>query len=55
MVCPLVAVGLVNNCQQTYAVILFQVTILATAVGVLFSPFETNGKKLTDILVIDDH
>ncbi|PIN12689.1 Synaptic vesicle transporter SV2 (major facilitator superfamily) [Handroanthus impetiginosus] len=55
MVCPLVAVGLVDNCQQTYAVILFQVTILATALSVLLSPFETNGKKLTDILVIDDH
>ncbi|PIN12691.1 Synaptic vesicle transporter SV2 (major facilitator superfamily) [Handroanthus impetiginosus] len=55
MVCPLVAVGLVNNCQQTYAVILFQVTILATALGILFSPFETNGKKLVDILVLDDH
>ncbi|PIN12692.1 Synaptic vesicle transporter SV2 (major facilitator superfamily) [Handroanthus impetiginosus] len=33
LICPLVAVGLVNNCQQTYAVILFQASIEETAAG----------------------
>ncbi|KAG6411604.1 hypothetical protein SASPL_129687 [Salvia splendens] len=50
MICPLVAVALVANCQQIYAVILFQVVILGCALSVVLSPFETKGKNLVDIL-----
>ncbi|KAI3443484.1 hypothetical protein Pfo_000149 [Paulownia fortunei] len=53
MICPLVAVGLVNACQQAYAVILFQVMILLSALSVLLSPFETNGRNLAETLVVD--
>lgn len=53
MICPLAAVALVDNCQQTYAVILFQIAILGCALSVLLSPFETNGKNLADALVIE--
>lgn len=52
MVCPLVAVGLVNACEQAYAVILFQVIILVSALSVFFSPFETKGRNLTETIVI---
>ncbi|KAK4396644.1 Organic cation/carnitine transporter 7 [Sesamum angolense] len=54
MICPLVAVGLVNDCQQAYAVILFQVMIILSALSVLLSPFETNGRHLADTLTADD-
>ncbi|KAL0338815.1 UNVERIFIED_CONTAM: Organic cation/carnitine transporter 7 [Sesamum angustifolium] len=54
MICPLVAVGLVNDCQQAYAVILFQVMIILSALSVLLSPFETNGRQLADTLTADD-
>ncbi|XP_073308377.1 organic cation/carnitine transporter 7-like [Primulina huaijiensis] len=50
MVCPLVAVGLVNGCHQAAAVILFVITILLSALSVLLSPFETNGRNLSDSL-----
>ncbi|XP_042001117.1 organic cation/carnitine transporter 7-like [Salvia splendens] len=50
MICPLVAVALVAKCQQTYAVILFQVVILGCALSVFLSPFETKGKNLVDVL-----
>ncbi|KAL0308353.1 UNVERIFIED_CONTAM: Organic cation/carnitine transporter 7 [Sesamum radiatum] len=54
MICPLVAVGLVNDCQQAYAVILFQLMIILSALSVLLSPFETNGRHLADTLTADD-
>ncbi|KAG8376302.1 hypothetical protein BUALT_Bualt09G0049200 [Buddleja alternifolia] len=54
MICPLVAVGLVNGCKQTYAVILFQIMILLSALSILLSPFETNGRDLADTLLIID-
>ncbi|KAL7096207.1 hypothetical protein ACP275_10G068200 [Erythranthe tilingii] len=50
MVCPLVAVGLVGACKQTYALIMFQVVILVSALSVWFSPFETNGMNLSETL-----
>ncbi|KAL7136972.1 hypothetical protein ABFS83_10G064400 [Erythranthe nasuta] len=50
MVCPLVAVGLVGACKQTYALIMFQVVILVSALSAWFSPFETNGMNLSQTL-----
>uniref|UniRef100_A0A251TP73 Putative major facilitator, sugar transporter-like, Major facilitator superfamily domain protein n=1 Tax=Helianthus annuus TaxID=4232 RepID=A0A251TP73_HELAN len=48
MVCPLIAVGMSSGCHQTVPVILFEVTILVACLSVVFLPFETKGKELTD-------
>ncbi|KAM7480722.1 hypothetical protein LguiB_005305 [Lonicera macranthoides] len=48
MVCPVVAVALVNGCHQTAAVIVFEVVIFLSGLSVLFFPFETKGRELTD-------
>ncbi|OMP05459.1 General substrate transporter [Corchorus olitorius] len=52
MVCPLVAVGLVSECHQTAAVALFLVVILVSVVCILLFPYETNGRELSDALVV---
>ncbi|PIN03608.1 hypothetical protein CDL12_23870 [Handroanthus impetiginosus] len=49
MVCPLVAVGLVRGCHQTLAVIMFAIVMLISGICILFFPFETKGRGLTDI------
>lgn len=54
MVCPLVAVGLVSGCQQTAAVILFELVIVASAIFTLFIPFETKGRQLSDSISSSD-
>ncbi|KAK1417070.1 hypothetical protein QVD17_26192 [Tagetes erecta] len=48
MVCPLIAVGMGSGCHQTLPVILFEVTILLSALSVVILPFETKGKELAD-------
>ncbi|KAK8968614.1 Organic cation/carnitine transporter 7 [Platanthera guangdongensis] len=48
IVSPIVAVGLIDGCHQTAAVLLFAGIIIATAVGVLFFPIETKGSSLKD-------
>ncbi|KAM7255568.1 hypothetical protein ACFE04_008466 [Oxalis oulophora] len=50
MLCPLVAVGLVHGCHQTIAIILFECVVLVSAISVLFFPFETKGRDLSDNL-----
>lgn len=50
MICPLIAVGLVDGCQQTYAVFLFQAMMVLSALSVALTPFETGGRNLTDVL-----
>ncbi|XP_011625795.1 organic cation/carnitine transporter 7-like [Amborella trichopoda] len=50
MVCPVVAVGLVHSCQQTFAVILFEVVIFLSGIAVIFFPLETKGRPLRDTL-----
>lgn len=50
MVCPLVAVALVHGCHQTAALILFELVILLSGISVLFFPFETMGRGLSDSL-----
>lgn len=49
MICPLVAVGLVSDCHLEAGVGLFLATVLLTGISVLFLPFETKGKNLSDI------
>lgn len=48
MICPLVAVALVEGCHQTAAVILFEIVIVVAAVSVRFIPLETKGQALKD-------
>ncbi|KAK9078923.1 hypothetical protein SSX86_002982 [Deinandra increscens subsp. villosa] len=50
MVCPLIAVGMGSGCHQTVPVILFEVTILLACLSVVYLPFETKGKELTDTI-----
>ncbi|KAL3825512.1 hypothetical protein ACJIZ3_021541 [Penstemon smallii] len=52
MICPLVAVGLVNGCHQASAILLFEITILLSGLSVWLSPFETNRKNLADTIVL---
>ncbi|KAL7221952.1 hypothetical protein ACSBR1_023815 [Camellia fascicularis] len=48
MLCPLVAVSLVHGCHQTTAVVLFELVIFLSGISVLFFPFETKGRELSD-------
>ncbi|KAK8918431.1 Organic cation/carnitine transporter 7 [Platanthera zijinensis] len=48
VVSPLVAVGLVDGCQQAAAVLLFEAVIFITVLAVVFVPLETKGSKLKD-------
>ncbi|KAL2932876.1 Organic cation/carnitine transporter 7 [Bienertia sinuspersici] len=48
MTCPLVAVSLVHGCHRTAAILLFEAIIFVSGVCVLFFPFETSGRELTD-------
>ncbi|KAH7437771.1 hypothetical protein KP509_05G088000 [Ceratopteris richardii] len=48
VLCPMVAVELVKNCQLTLAVILFVVVPFSGAVAVALLPIETSGRLLTD-------
>ncbi|KAK4478982.1 hypothetical protein RD792_014489 [Penstemon davidsonii] len=52
MICPLVAVGLVNGCHQASAIVLFEITILLSGLSVWLSPFETNRRNLADTIVL---
>ncbi|XVF19135.1 hypothetical protein REPUB_Repub11eG0083000 [Reevesia pubescens] len=54
MVCPLVAVGLVTECHQTEAVILFLVAIVLSVVCILLFPYETKGRELSDTMVTSE-
>ncbi|XP_027908096.1 organic cation/carnitine transporter 7 isoform X2 [Vigna unguiculata] len=48
MICPLVAVGLVHECHQTAAILLFEIIILFSGICVMFLPIETMGQELRD-------
>ncbi|XP_027072176.1 organic cation/carnitine transporter 7-like [Coffea arabica] len=49
IICPLVAVGLVRDCHQTAAILLFEAVIVLTGFCTLFFPSETSGQGLTDV------
>uniref|UniRef100_A0A2P2MZ64 Major facilitator superfamily (MFS) profile domain-containing protein n=1 Tax=Rhizophora mucronata TaxID=61149 RepID=A0A2P2MZ64_RHIMU len=55
MVCPLVAVSLVQGCRQTAAIVLFVGVIFVAGIGVLLLPFETKGRELTESLASRKH
>lgn len=46
--CPIIAIGLVANCNQTLAIMLFEVAILVSGLSVVMLPFETKGMELID-------
>lgn len=48
MICPLVAIQMVTDCHQVYAIVLFEVVIILAGISVMLFPFETKGRKLTD-------
>ncbi|WCJ34654.1 Synaptic vesicle 2-related protein [Euphorbia peplus] len=48
VVCPLVAVGLVNGCHVMEAIILFEIVIAISGVSLMLFPFETKGRELSD-------
>lgn len=48
ILCPLVAVALVHNCEQTTAILLFELVVFLSGVAVMFFPFETKGTRLSD-------
>lgn len=50
MICPVVAVALVSGCHQAIAIVLFELVLVLVGLCVLFFPFETKGKDLTDIV-----
>ncbi|KAI9390818.1 hypothetical protein POPTR_007G003000v4 [Populus trichocarpa] len=50
MVCPLVAVSLVQGCHQTAAVVFFASIVFVAGICVLLFPFETKGLDLADSL-----
>ena len=52
MICPLVAVGLVTDCHQTAAIILFEAVIVLSAISALLLPFETKGQEFSDNLAV---
>ncbi|PPD67714.1 hypothetical protein GOBAR_DD35410 [Gossypium barbadense] len=48
MVCPYVAVALVQGCHETAAIGMFEVIIILSGVCILLIPIETKGRKLSD-------
>ncbi|KAG2725877.1 hypothetical protein I3843_01G084900 [Carya illinoinensis] len=48
IICPLVAVGLVQGCHQTVSIVLFEIVIFFSGICVVLFPFETKGRKLSD-------
>ncbi|WVZ59098.1 hypothetical protein U9M48_009296 [Paspalum notatum var. saurae] len=48
ILCPLVAVALVHSCEQTTAILLFELVIFLSGLAVSFFPFETKGCRLND-------
>ncbi|GAB2224791.1 hypothetical protein Droror1_Dr00005568 [Drosera rotundifolia] len=48
MVCPLVAVSLVQGCHRVTAISLFEAVVLVSGLSVLLLPLETKGRELKD-------
>jgi nitrate/nitrite transporter NarK len=48
MICPLVAVSLVQGCHQTAALVLFVCVMFVAGCCVMLFPHETKGLELTE-------
>ncbi|OAY48705.1 organic cation/carnitine transporter 7 [Manihot esculenta] len=55
MVCPFVAVSLVQSCHQTAALLLFVGVVFVSGICACFFPFETKGRELTDSISSKKH
>lgn len=55
IICPLVAVGLVQGCHQTVSIVLFEIVIFFSGICVVLFPFETKGRKLSDSVSSPKH
>ncbi|WCJ32090.1 Synaptic vesicle 2-related protein [Euphorbia peplus] len=55
MICPLVAVSLVQNCHQTEALGLFVGVIFVSGISVCLFPFETKGRELAESISSAKH
>ncbi|KAK6147519.1 hypothetical protein DH2020_018431 [Rehmannia glutinosa] len=54
MICPLVAVGLISGCHRMAAISLYEVVLLLAGISVLLLPIETKGRKLIDIVAVNN-
>ena len=54
MICPLVAVYLVDDCHQTAAIVLFNVMIILSGLRVMFFPHETMARELADTVSVSN-
>jgi nitrate/nitrite transporter NarK len=48
MLCPIAAVSLVENCQQTEAILLFDLIIFAAGLATTLFSLETKGQDLIE-------
>ncbi|KAJ8759610.1 hypothetical protein K2173_008791 [Erythroxylum novogranatense] len=55
VICPLVAISLVQGCQQTEAILLFVGVVFLSGIGVLLLPIETNGCELSESVASTKH
>ncbi|XP_065876226.1 organic cation/carnitine transporter 7-like [Euphorbia lathyris] len=55
MICPIVAVSLVQGCHQTEAVVLFVGVIFISGICVSLFPFETKGRDLAESISSAKH
>ncbi|KAF6155208.1 hypothetical protein GIB67_019734, partial [Kingdonia uniflora] len=46
IVCPLVAVGLIQGCNQVAFVVLFEILIVISGLAVMFFPYKMIGNAL---------
>lgn len=54
MICPLVAVYLVDDCHQMAAIVLFEVVIILSGLCVMFFPHETMARELADTVSVSN-
>ncbi|GJY30773.1 organic cation/carnitine transporter 7-like protein [Tanacetum coccineum] len=54
MICPLVAIYLVDGCHQTAAIVLFEIVIILSGLCVMFFPYETMARELADTVSVPD-
>ncbi|GJZ94612.1 replication protein A 70 kDa DNA-binding subunit B [Tanacetum coccineum] len=54
MICPLVAIYLVDGCHQTAAIVLFEIVIILSGLCVMFFPHETMARELADTVSVPD-
>ncbi|GKB57630.1 organic cation/carnitine transporter 7 [Tanacetum coccineum] len=54
MICPLVAIYLVDGCHQMIVIVLFEILIILLGLCVMFFPHETMARELADTVFVPD-